>query len=667
MAGKSPTMDESRTIQSSNEPTAAAARPGVAPPDQSADGLWLEAGVAAIDPEGRILSANEALAVWLRSTPTLLRGRNLPELLSNRCAGWDTALRAVLSRGAEFDRTELACSDNGSAERLGVEVFGIGEVRFIRFEALPPSVFKLTEIVPEMFRDHSPRPTNAARLFGSLSQAEHFMKSWPGIVFSQRPDFTFSYVSPQIEEWTGRSAPEWNRQASLFWEVLPTTDAEALSARLRSPGEASGTLTSTYRIRHLRTGRLTCVREHRRIVRTAGGLLVGYEGFWLDITEQQATEQRLLQASWRDSLGTLTLGLIHDFCNITTGLIGLTQALEGSLGEDNSLRSSLGSIRSAALGASQMAHRLHRLHRSAPGEKAYVELNEAVRNLIEVLHKVLPRKVRVKAELQEGGLPIYVDALGLEQALVILALNAADAMPRGGEIVFRTRKHDRPPEVAHFQGTLPQPPVIEVSVADTGPGIVPGILSRIFEPFFTTKPAGKGAGLGLYSLRLFVEDHGAAVSVDTELGRGATFHLWFAQAQFDEPEPAKNEQAQRRTLLVAGGDRDLRELVAERLRQEGYYATTAQDESDAVQTLWSPYFQVTGAVVLADTEPAVSLELCGRLRAQAPRLKIVLATPVREAEQLQDDFPELLDGCALLPPDDPGFFPSLKAALEEGQ
>jgi signal transduction histidine kinase len=258
----------------------------------------------------------------------------------------------------------------------------------------------------------------------------------------------------------------------------------------------------------------------------------------------QSVFQRLLrsetQLKTRANLSTLTLGLVHDFCNSMTGIVGLSETLEASLETDSPGRDGLGLIRRTALQASQLAQRIRQLHQGLPGEKNYHDLNQAVKSLSEVLEKVLPRRVHLRCELAFEQLPIYVDAVELQQVIINLALNATDAMPEGGELRFGTARHEQLPSLSNFQGVRPRSPVISLSVQDTGIGIPARLLGSIFEPFFTTKPTGKGSGLGLYNARLFAEKHRAAISVETRPGAGSTFHLWFPFPDFTEAQGQTN-------------------------------------------------------------------------------------------------------------------------------
>jgi PAS domain S-box-containing protein len=606
--------------------------------------IWLSGGTAVLEADGRVVAANDALGAWLGSSATLLKGQVLAKLLGQRCPEWEEAFQTFIKRDEGFDRLEVSGNNGSGSERLSIELCAHGTARFLHFESVMPPVPELEELFPESCWGRVISHRAFQRMLRSETQLDNLMNRWPGIIFSQRPDFSFVFISPKIEELTGVPASEFRRQSKYFWEVVHEADAEALATRLRSEQESSAGMTTTYRIRHVHTGRVTYLWEHRRTIRTANRLILGFEGIWLDITRQTIAERRLLNMSWRENLGILTMGLAHDFCNIMTGIVGLSETFESNLEVDSSVRSGLGLIRETAMQASQLAHRIRQLHQGLPGEKSYQDLNESVRSLIDLLQKVLPRRVRLLTDLAPGQLPLFVDPVELQQVIVNLALNAADAMPDGGQLTFRTARHDQLPAAHNLQGIRPRPPVISLSVKDTGTGIPARFLNSIFDPFFTTKPLGKGSGLGLYNARLFVEKHGSAISVETKEGSGSTFHLWFGEADFTEAQAAPTpKRPSRHTLLVAGPAGERLDHMVELLRTNGYYAVPATGEASALEALHAPHFQFTCLVVLCASGRSEEISLCQRIRAHKLPIKTVLSIVSGNQDELAETVLQSVD------------------------
>lgn len=621
-------------------------------PGAVANTVWLTGGAAVLDEEGKIVSANDTLALWLGATRGELKGQSFLVLMGQRFPEWEEPLRGFLKRGVQFDRLELVAPIERASQKLGVELCCHGPVRFVHLESILPPVRDLEEAFPEECWGRAATHTVFNRLIRAEAQLDNLIHRWPGIIFSQRPDFSFAFVSPRIEELTGVSAPDWQRQTKYFWQAVHEADADALLKRLRQMNDSPAGMTSTYRIRHIQTGRVSYLWEHRQSVRSSNGLLLGYEGIWLDITRQTIAERRLLNMSWKENLGTLTMGLAHDFCNIMAGIVALSDTFEAELGEKEPLHNSLTLIRSTANQASELAHHIRQLHQGVPGEKNYYDLNEILAGMVEVLQKVLTRRVRVQTVLEKGQLPVYVDAVELRRVIVNLALNAVDAMPNGGTLVFRSSRHEQPPSAQPLQGNLPQAPLVCLSVQDTGAGIPANYLQSIFDPFFTTKPLGKGSGLGLYNTRLFAESHGTAISVETREQSGTTFHLWFAQADFSEAQQQPVEQVaplERHTLLVAGQPGEARDRMVEMLRTSGFYVVAANPKSDALQALYSPDYHFSGVLLLCQSAHSEELSLFNRIDAEKMPVKLFLGLLGLNQDEIETGFLERVD--AIFPHD----------------
>lgn len=596
--------------------------PSTTPPAPLPPATWLDGGIAVVEPSGKIISANDSLTRWFGRQPGELPGQSLPDLLGKHHPAWGGEIQDLLAGRADFDRLQLAARKNDFTERLEVELCRHHGTCFLRLASGVPPARELENLFPEDSWSRVAIHESFQRMLRAEVQLDNLTHRWPGIIFSQRPDFSFAFLSPRIEELTGVPAGDWQRHSKFFWQIIHEADAQPLQARLREAAGSATGLTSTFRIRHTQTGRVSYLWEHRQPVRSSNGLLLGYEGIWLDISRQTIAERRLLNLSWKENLGTLTMGLAHDFCNIMTGIVALSETFESELGENTSLRESLNLIRSTAIEAGQLSQRIRQLHHGTPGEKNYHDLNEIVTSIAAVLQKVLPRRVRVLTELADGQLPVYLDEVELRQVLVNLALNASDAMPNSGQLTFRTTRHEQLPVIPNLHGIAPPAPAASISVQDTGTGIPASFVNSIFDPFFTTKPLGKGSGLGLYNARLFVEKHGAGISLETTEKVGTTFHLWFAQANFTEAETAqKAERLTRHTLLLVGPTDKTIGRIAEQLREHGYYVVSATTEAAALESLHSPNYNFTGLLLICDGGPGERLPLFHRVRTEQMPVK----------------------------------------------
>ena len=447
----------------------------------------------------------------------------------------------------------------------------------------------------------------------------------PGVLFHQRADFSFEFISPAAELLTGVSAAVWRKSRCKFWSVVHETDREEVRRRCQEVAETGKTVSFTYRIRNARSGRVHCILERRQPAPGASRGHGGYVGNWLDVTRQTVAEQRLKRMAWTETLRRVTAGLVHDFANILAGVQGLADRLHTGLDAQHPARESLSLISSSCSEATQMARNIMSLHRGETGLRQYHDLNNLTSELIAMLGRVMPRQIKVLKTLTESALPAHLDAAEFRQAVTNLMLNAVDAMPEGGTLTLATSRQNYFPAAASPQGTAPQSPAVCLTVSDTGCGIKPHLLPFIFEPFFTTKVFGKGNGLGLYNARMFAERHGGALTVDSTSGSGSRFHLWFPEANLNAAEDVgvNSDRQLRRLLLLGNGNVFTRESV-NFLQLHGYQVSIAPTVEAATEYLFSGIVSFDGMIVSADSKDNPAMTFAARIRREKRPMKIIL-------------------------------------------
>ncbi|MBC8095886.1 MAG: hypothetical protein H7Y43_08740, partial [Akkermansiaceae bacterium] len=199
-------------------------------------------------------------------------------------------------------------------------------------------------------------------------------------------------------------------------------------------------------------------------------------------------------------------------------------------------------------------------------------------------------------------------------------------------------------------GHYPRAPLVCLSVQDTGGGIPLCYLNSIFDPFFTTKPLGKGSGLGLYNARLFAENHGIAISVETREQAGTTFHLWFSQADFSEAQQIQETAPlTRHTILVVGPPGETRARFKELLRSNSFYAVPASSEYDAIEALHSPAYSFSGVLLLCSRMRHEEVSLLQRIHSENLPVKTFLGIVGCNQDEFETGILERVD--ATLPQD----------------
>lgn len=586
---------------------------------------WLDAGRAVLDLAGRVRALNTPLAAWLARSREDVLGLPFREVLADCYPEWEEPLKVLEYSAEPFDQFQLTSGSSGGQQWFQCEITRTPDSIQVRLSSTLPPVTELAEGAwDEHLTSEGARREVFVRMLRAEARLHNLIAHWPGVVFSQRADFSFSFVSPKIEELTGVSAAEWQRSPTRFWDVVHEGDTEELRQRARQTARTLRGAAGTYRVRNLATRRIHHVLEHRQAVVTDSGLLLGYEGVWLDVTRQTLAEQRLSGAAWKETLSTITMGMAHDFSNVLAGIHSLSESYCAEMDGASPFREGLQLIQKNAQQASQLVQRIMNLHHGKTGERSYQDLNALATEVFELVRRVLPRTIEASLELTAGQLPLYLDPVEFRQVAINLALNAAEAMPRGGRLVFCTTVETELPPLAHWKAPLPRTPCACFRVTDTGHGIDPRSLPTIFDPFFTTKAMNKGSGLGLYNTKLFTEKHGGVLAAESQPGHGATFRLWLPLADFTEAQPVHESPAQRLTVLLTGSSSGLVESSAEVLRLWGFSVSTALSHHELRLRLDSALHPTNGLLVLIEHHDAGLRSLLESLRPEFPRLKVAL-------------------------------------------
>ena len=598
---------------------------------------WLEGGLALLDTSHRVVHANGELINWLGIRQEDVLGATLDSLLQRSCHGIEGVLQQAWVEASPCAEYHFQLLPAARSQWFRLETAHNHDGWFVRLSSTLPPLRDLVEDGGGRQGEDPEKQHLRLRLLRAETQLEKLIQRWPGVLFSQRADFSFNYVNSKIEQLTGVPPDAWRNQPRRFWDAIHEADVEAFKHQCAQAAKSPAGITTTYRLRHAVTGKVSYILEHRQAAVTKSGAVLGYDGFWLDITRQTIAEKRLSTTAWKETLALLTMGLAHDFSNLMSGILSLTELILSQTSADDEHLPSLNLIKQSSLQASQLVQRIVSLHRSQTGARQYHDFNQAVSELVELVSKILPRRIRIQTELPPGQLAVYMDAVEFRQTILNLALNAADAMPNRGVLIFRLTAHTTEQELVYFQGRFPRLPCVCLTVQDNGSGIAARHLPHLFDPFFTTKPITKGSGLGLYNARSFVEEHGGAISVESTEGAGASFHLWLPQADFTEAERMTDQQSKRRrSLLLIGQPGFSTDSITEFLRTNNFYIIATHTPARALELLASEENTLDGVMVLAEPGDGVLLNLIPELRDRCPTKRIVLQIIGGNADQVEN-------------------------------
>jgi signal transduction histidine kinase len=303
----------------------------------------------------------------------------------------------------------------------------------------------------------------------------------------------------------------------------------------------------------------------------------------------KVTEAQLRQAQKMEAIGRLAGGVAHDFNNLLTIIGGYAELEESRLAPGDPGREILREILNAARRGAGLTRQLLAFSRRQVFEPRVVDLNEIVGGVRKMLGRLLGEDVELVEEPAPAPARIRADPGQIEQIVMNLAVNARDAMPSGGTVRLRSAVVDlnRPEPCAH--GEIAPGRYATLEVSDTGSGMDPAVRAHLFEPFFTTKEPGKGTGLGLATVYGIVTQSAGHIVVESEVGRGTTFRIFFPRAEAEEPaapaEPVERGRADRgtETVLVAEDDPAVREILLRTLSARGYTVLQARDGREALE------------------------------------------------------------------------------------
>ncbi|MHC4455617.1 MAG: PAS domain-containing sensor histidine kinase [Planctomycetota bacterium] len=261
------------------------------------------------------------------------------------------------------------------------------------------------------------------------------------------------------------------------------------------------------------------------------GKPAGLRGFLIDITARKRLEAHLQQTHKMDAIGTLTGGIAHNFNNILGIIMGNMELVLDDVPEWNPAHFNLEEIKTASLRAKDIVRQLLGFARTTASERKPIKLIAVIKDSLKFLRTTIPRSIDILQNMHPIADTVLADPTQIHQVMINLGTNAAQAMQKTGGILkieIQNVVLDR--KSAALYPDLKMGNYLQMTVSDTGPGIVPEIRNRIFDPYFTTKEVGKGTGMGLAVVYGIVKSHGGAISVDSKVGKGATFNILFPVA-----------------------------------------------------------------------------------------------------------------------------------------
>jgi len=584
-------------------------------------------GILVVDPQGRKILQNQKMIALFQIPQPIAddpddkkQVRWVTDLVKNP----DQFVQKVVhlySHPNEISRDEIELKDGAILDRYSSPVVGREGKYYGR-------VWTFRDVTERKLAENALRESNEK----FLQLADNITDAF----WIRSPDMTeVQYVSPAFERIWGRSV------ASLYanpheWSdfILPQDRERVLSAFAALTGEARS-LDIEYRIVRP-DGQNRWVRVRGFQVRDATDKLIRHTGIVTDITDRRRLEIQLFQSQKLETVGKLAGGVAHEFNSILTAIIGQSELLLADLPPDSALAHNADEIKHAASRAATLTRQLLAYGRKQFLRPEDLNLNSVLAGMENTLRHLMGRAVDLVIVPGEGLKAVNADAGQVEQVIMNLAMNAADAMPNGGKLVLETANVSLDAEYAIRFHDLKAGEYVMLAVTDTGTGMNEEIRARVFEPFFTTKGVGEGTGLGLSTCYGILKQSGGHISVYSELARGATFKIYLPQVESkpkavvlrpDHPNLPRGTE----TILLVEDDPALREMAATLLRRLGYVVLAA---ANGVEALSLNHQRESENIDLLFTDVVMphmnGRELSDRVRALYPHTRILFTSAYTE-------------------------------------
>jgi two-component system, cell cycle sensor histidine kinase and response regulator CckA len=430
--------------------------------------------------------------------------------------------------------------------------------------------------------------TERKRTEETIAKLEQAINSLNDVVFLTDRDGMFTFVNPEFTRLYGYTAEEVVGRVTpriLKSGVQGEEGYKILWQRLLNKDYVRGEF-----VNRTKRGQLVEIDGTAIPILDDKGNISGFLALQRDITERKLLEQQLYQAQKLDSIGTLVSGISHDFNNILNNIVGFAGQLRKYAHDPARVQRYSETVEKSAVRGSELAMQLLSLARRSKAEKENLDLIPIIDEVALLCSETFPPNITIEKILPPQVSTIKGLHNELYQAVLNICLNARDAMPEGGKLIFQVKQcsFERPYPVYlnSFHDRNVQT-YVEISISDTGSGIPENIRDRIFDPFFTTKERGQGTGLGLAVVYNIIRNHEGVIRLESEINVGTTFFIYLpvissALAVNGKANMLPGKKENEALILLVDDEDDMRELGSELLEEVGYRVITAKDGLEAL-------------------------------------------------------------------------------------
>ncbi len=384
-------------------------------------------------------------------------------------------------------------------------------------------------------------------------------------------------------------------------------------------------------------GSIASIIINGRAVRDGRGNILYYEGAIQDITDRKLLESQLRQAQKMEAIGTLAGGIAHDFNNILSAVLGYAEMAQREPEVSDRLLRYHEQIYKAGRRAKDLVKQILAFSRQSDEELRPLGISPIVKEVLKLLRASLPSTIKIHHDIQSDPDTVIADPTQIHQILLNLCTNAAHAMSEGkGELIVSLSPVEiNPRDASNINHGLTPGMYLQLSVSDTGHGIDPGIMDRIFDPFFTTKKPGEGTGMGLSVVHGIVKSYNGAITVESKVGEGTTFHIYLPLLMETEGKPEVEAAVRivggKECILFVDDEDNLVQLGKGMLSGLGYEVIGRTSSTEALE-LFRARPNRFDLVITDMTMPNMTgIELVREIMRIRPGVPVVLCTGFSEA------------------------------------
>jgi len=574
------------------------------------------AGISVAAPSGDYLHANLAFCELVGYSVDELRTLRMTDLMHRDDRGKASELRERMLRGdvveARWERRYI--------HKSGLAMWALLTTTLVRDEHGQPAYF-ISQVI-----DISDRKLAEEALQRAEARSRALIGAMQDVILVLDRDGTYLDIAPSANDRLYRPATEL--VGRRMHEILPRDQADLFLKHICQALDSRAPVDLAYDL-DIRGERVSFEATISPLPEDRVVLVAR------DVTERLQTEQalresedQLRQAQKMEAVGQLAGGIAHDFNNLLMAIMSNAELAALELSADSAAGSHIEEIKSASRRARSLTQQLLAFSRKQMLQPRVLDMNTVVGEAEQILRRLIGENIAMSVALDPKLGQVRADPGQLAQVLVNLAVNARDAMPRGGQLTIESMNRDVSASETRARRGLKEGRYVALQVRDTGIGMDPETEARIFEPFFTTKPPGQGTGLGLSTVYGIVKQSGGYIAVDTAPHAGTTFTILLPRVfEAFEPVPIAVPEVpattSRGTVLLVEDEAAVREATKRMLRKYGFNVIEAKHGQDAL-LLWENEGEAVDVVLTDVVMPAMGgAELARTLRERRPDLRVV--------------------------------------------